>query len=109
MVGVVGSSPIAPTNSMLGRIFLAVLATVLLAAGARAQHLPPYPARPIRIMVTIPPGGAPDIAARVIGQKLAEGFGQPVVVENRPGANGNTAAAEVARASADGYTLLLGA
>jgi len=72
-------------------------------AGAPAQ----YPARPIRIVVTIPPGGAPDLAARVIGQKLSENVGQPVVVENRPGANGNTAAEAVARSAPDGYTLIL--
>jgi len=59
--------------------------------------------------VTIPPGGAPDITARIIGQKMSDAMGQAVVVENRPGANGNTAADLVAKAPADGYTLLLGA
>ena len=84
---------------------LLALSFLLAAASAFAQ----YPARPIKIVVTIPPGGAPDITARVVGQKVSESIGQPVVVENRPGANGNTAAAEVARAASDGYTLLLAA
>src|SRR2546423_5371177 len=75
------------------------------AAAAFAQ----YPSRPVKIVVTIPPGGAPDIAARIIGQKMSESFGHPVVIENRPGANGNAAAQEVARATPDGYTLILAA
>ena len=89
------------------RIAVAALALVAW-DGAHAQY-PQYPSRPIKIVVTIPPGGAPDVVARVVGAKLAEGLGQPVVIENRPGANGNTAAAEIAHAAPDGYTLLLGA
>jgi tripartite-type tricarboxylate transporter receptor subunit TctC len=64
-----------------------------------------YPSRAITIIVPIPPGGAPDIAARVIAQKLSDNVGQPVVVENRAGANGNIANELVARAAPDGYTL----
>jgi len=68
-----------------------------------------YPSRPIRVVVTIPPGGAPDLTARIVGEKIAPVLGQPVVVENRPGSNGNIAAELVARSPADGHTLLLGA
>jgi tripartite-type tricarboxylate transporter receptor subunit TctC len=64
-----------------------------------------FPSRAITIIVPIPPGGAPDIAARVIGQKLSESVGQPVVVENRAGANGNIASDLVAKAQPDGHTL----
>ena len=64
-----------------------------------------YPSRPIKIVVPIPPGGAPDISARVVGQKLSEQMKQPVVVENRPAANGNVAMDQVAKAEPDGYTL----
>jgi tripartite-type tricarboxylate transporter receptor subunit TctC len=82
---------------------LAALAFCSITAAAQ------YPARPVRIVVTIPPGGAPDIAARIVGQKLTASLGQPVVIENRPGANGNTAAEGVAKSAPDGYTLLLAA
>jgi tripartite-type tricarboxylate transporter receptor subunit TctC len=72
-----------------------------LPAAAAAQ----FPSRQITIIVPIPPGGAPDIAARLIGQKLSESVGQPVVVENRVGANGNIASDLVAKAQPDGHTL----
>ncbi|HEY6821473.1 MAG TPA: tripartite tricarboxylate transporter substrate binding protein [Burkholderiales bacterium] len=79
-----------------------VLPFVFFAAAACAQQ---YPSRPIRILVPIPPGGAPDIAARVIGEKLQQQMGQPVVVENKPGSNGNIAGEALARAAPDGYTI----
>jgi tripartite-type tricarboxylate transporter receptor subunit TctC len=82
-------------------LFLALLA----AAGAFAQG---YPTRAIRIVVAFPAGGGSDLAARVVGQKLSESFGQPVVVENRVGANGSVGAEAVARSAPDGYTLVMG-
>ncbi len=66
-----------------------------------------YPARPVTLIVGFPAGTSVDIVARVLGQKLSDLWGQPVVVENRPGAGGNVAAGAVARAPADGYTLFL--
>jgi len=66
-----------------------------------------YPNKPIRIVVGFSPGGTNDIAARVVGQKLSEGFGRPVVIENKLGGGGITATVLVAQASPDGYTLLL--
>src|SRR5215213_8643619 len=91
-----------------GSLRLAVLvATAMFSIPAPAQA--PFPSRPIKVLVTIPPGGAPDIAARLLSQYLQETPGWSVVIENRTGANGNIAAAEVAKAPPDGYTLLLGA
>ncbi|HET7671606.1 MAG TPA: tripartite tricarboxylate transporter substrate binding protein [Burkholderiales bacterium] len=84
------------------RILLACIALVICTV-AQAQ----YPSRPIHLIVPIPPGGAPDIAARVLAEKLAQTMGQPVVVENKPGANGNVASEYVARSAPDGHTLAL--
>lgn len=81
------------------------LLTAALAALVVLPALAQYPARPIRLIIPIPPGGAPDIAARVVGQKLAEQFGQPVVFDNRPGSNGNIAADLTAKSPPDGYTV----
>lgn len=66
-----------------------------------------YPSQPIRIVVPFPAGGAVDTVARVVGQKMSESLGQPVVIENKPGAGGNLAADTVARSAPDGYTILL--
>ena len=78
-------------------------APALLPGLARAQA--PWPARPIRLVAGFPPAGTTDIAARLIAERLAPRLGQPVAVENRPGATGNIAAEHVARAEPDGYTL----
>ena len=67
-----------------------------------------YPSKPIRLIVGYPAGGASDVAARIVGQKLSERMGQSLVVENRPGSAGNIGAEVVAKAAPDGYTLLLG-
>jgi Tripartite tricarboxylate transporter family receptor len=72
--------------------------------GATAQ---PYPTRPVHVIVPYPPGGGADLLARMISQWLSERLGQQFVVENRPGAAGNLGTESVARARADGYTLLL--
>jgi tripartite-type tricarboxylate transporter receptor subunit TctC len=81
------------------------IAIFALAALFVAPALAQYPSRPIRLIIPIPPGGAPDIAARVVGQKLAEQLGQPVVFDNRAGSNGNIAAELVAKSPPDGYTV----
>src|SRR6185295_17199365 len=87
---------------------LAVLAiTALFASAAGAQ--PAYPSRPIHLVVGFPPGGANDILARLVGAKLQEQWGQPVPIDNKPGANAIIATEFVARAAPDGYTLLVGA
>ena len=82
----------------------AALALALATEAARAQ----YPSRPIRLLVPNPPGGATDTIARVVAPKLGEALGQPMVVENRPGSNGNLSSELAAKAAPDGYTLLLG-
>jgi tripartite-type tricarboxylate transporter receptor subunit TctC len=74
-----------------------------------AGHAQAYPTKPIRLVVPFPPGGSLDVVARAIGQKLTEAWGQPIVIDNRPGAGGNIGAELVAKSAPDGYTILEGA
>jgi len=86
------------------RRFASFLLLAVLAQAASAQ----YPSRAIHLVVPFPPGGGPDLVGRILAPKLSEALGQPVVVENRVGSNGNIAGELVAKAPADGYTLLVG-
>jgi tripartite-type tricarboxylate transporter receptor subunit TctC len=94
----------------LRKTFLLAASLVALAAAfagaARAQTAEGYPSRPIKIVVPFPPGGASDIIARVVGQALSEQMGQPTIIDNKSGANGNIAHEFVAKAAPDGYTIL---
>ncbi len=78
----------------------------VLAAAAATASAADYPARPIRYVVAFAPGGINDILARIVGQKLNEAWGQPVIVDNRPGAGGNLGADLVAKSTPDGYTIM---
>ena len=83
-----------------------VAGAAALPAFARFASAQSYPSKPVRLVVQVPAGSAPDIVARVVGQWLSDRLGQPVVIDNRPGASGNIATESVVRAAADGYTLL---
>ncbi|MFL6566976.1 MAG: Bug family tripartite tricarboxylate transporter substrate binding protein [Burkholderiales bacterium] len=83
-----------------------LVACLMMALSPAAWTQSDYPNHPIRLVVTVPPGGAADFIARLVGAKLAESLAQPVLVENRAGAGGTIAADSVAKAPADGYTLL---
>lgn len=83
-------------------------ATLAMAAGAFAQA-PTYPNKPVRVVIPFPPGGTLDVVGRMLAQRLSDQMGQPFVIENKPGASGVIGGDTVAKASADGYTLLFSA
>jgi tripartite-type tricarboxylate transporter receptor subunit TctC len=89
----------------MANIFRTTLFALLLGAGTAVAQS--YPTKPLRLVVAAGPGGTPDILARIIAPRLAEQVGQPVIVDNRPGATGNIGADVVAKAPRDGYTLLM--
>src|SRR6185295_1833075 len=101
MVGVVGSSPIAPTKISMSRFLF--LAFLLLATSAFAQ----YPTKAIRLVSPFPPGGSVDVVGRLLAAKVSESLGQQIVVENRSGASGVIGTEVVMNSPADGYTLLI--
>ncbi len=94
---------------MIRRVPLAALVCFALAAPLPGSAAEAYPTKPVRMIVAVPPGGPADILARLVGPKLTEALGQTVVIDNRPGANGNIAYEMAARAVPDGYTFVLAA
>ena len=86
------------------RIIVAIAAG-LLAGAAQAQN---WPTKPIRLLVPFAPGGSSSIVARAVGAEMEKDLGQSIIIDNRPGGGGNVAMQEVARADADGYTLIIG-
>lgn len=98
---------VMPTERLVDGLifFLASFSALLISDSVKAQN---YPVKPVQVIVGTAPGGITDVLARMFGQKLAERLGQPFVVENRPGANGNIAATHAAKAAPDGYTLMIG-
>lgn len=99
------ATPTLPRRSLL-RTPLTLLAALGLCAAAAATEPPTFPNRPVHIVVPVAAGGSADKLTRALAEKLTALWGQPVVVDNVPGASGNIGAAKVARAAPDGYTLL---
>jgi len=95
-------------TATVSRLHAAFALLALVAALPAAWPADPYPVRPVRMIVGFAPGGGTDLTARPVAQKMSELMGQQVIVENRPGAAGNIATEQVARAPADGYTILMG-
>lgn len=90
------------------RSWLSVLTAAAITLTGAVAHSQTYPAKPIKIVVPFPPGGTTDLLARAVGAELNKAFGQPVIIDNRPGAGGNIGSDIVAKSAPDGYTLLMG-
>jgi tripartite-type tricarboxylate transporter receptor subunit TctC len=97
------------SRSLIGRCLGAIALAATASTSASAEDPAKYPTRAIHIIVGFTPGGGNDIIARIVGQKLSESFGQPVIIENKPGGGAIVATEYVAKADPDGYTLLVGA
>jgi len=108
------STPPVPTAAMQARrrafalAAAGLFATAGLALPGRASAQPAWPAKPITLVIPFPPGGSADVIGRLVGQRLSDELGQPVIIDNRPGAGTAIAAGLVAKSPADGYTLFLG-
>ena len=87
---------------------LAVVGTIGAVGAATAADAPAWPTKPVRMIVPFPPGGSTDVISRILGQRLADGLGQPLVIDNRGGAGGNIGTDLAARSAPDGYTILMG-
>jgi tripartite-type tricarboxylate transporter receptor subunit TctC len=95
-------------RKLIARLAITTM-TLSAVAGAEAQSVAQtYPSKPIRIVVTFTPGGAPDIIARLLGERFTAAWGQPVVIDNKPGSGGNIGSDFVAKSAPDGYTLVVG-
>lgn len=99
-------SPLSPGLGLRRRSLAAAALSLAMPDWSQAQTA--YPSKPIRLVVPFPPGGYADLIARMLATELAPRYGQPVTVDNKPGAGGNIGAEIVARAQPDGYTLVLG-
>src|SRR6516225_8622840 len=98
---------VGKSRKLLKRAAVLAALTALCAVSASPTQAQDYPTRPIRVLIAFPPGGPTDFVGRLIADKMKTVLGQPVVIDNKPGANGTVGAEFVAKAAPDGYTLFL--